>query len=571
MRKILFRCDGGSVPEIGTGHVVRCLLLADKLSETKEFEIAFLMKDYEGVKWILDRGYKVYRIPLEKDELEETINAIKDFSPDIFVIDRLDTGEDFMKKIKGTGVILITLDDNGLGQKYADITINAIRESGVSLYEGPAYVTLPEIRFKEIEELEECKRIFLSFGGYDHLNLTLKTMKALENLDEKVEIVVAIGGACKYRNELNDFLKKSKRNFKVYYQPKNFGELLDQADISIVSGGFTLFEAMARCIPSIVICQYEHQVETAKRYESWGATICLGKGDSLDEKTIYASASDIIKNNALRRSLAENGMLLIDGLGLERVSDLIRMVSKLDWDTAFFGFKTARLHTLRLNENIVKYALNYCRNEGVDVLYYLSDCHDPLSVKLAEKYGFHFTDIRLTFGMNLKDYAPRDVGNGFIIREVSLSDIPELRRIAAKSYIDSRYYFDQNYPLKTCEKFYSDWIEKSCRGFANKVFVAEMGGCTVGYITCDKKPDVESRRGCGRITLVGVDESAKGRDIGPSLVYKALNWFHEKKIREVMVITQGRNYKAQRLYQKCGFKTILTQLWYHRWFRNFGG
>ncbi|MBI4550199.1 MAG: UDP-2,4-diacetamido-2,4,6-trideoxy-beta-L-altropyranose hydrolase, partial [Candidatus Omnitrophica bacterium] len=31
--RILFRCDGGSIPEIGTGHLVRCLLLADRLRE----------------------------------------------------------------------------------------------------------------------------------------------------------------------------------------------------------------------------------------------------------------------------------------------------------------------------------------------------------------------------------------------------------------------------------------------------------------------------------------------------------------------------------------------------------
>lgn len=573
MRKILFRCDGGGIPKIGTGHVVRDLLIADKLKETKEFEIAFLMRDYKnGSRKVLDRGYKVYKIPLGKDELEETINVIKDFSPEIVVTDKLDTEEDYMQKIKETGAILVTLDDVGSGQKYADVTINAICESGTSLYEGPKYIVLPEIKRKEIKEIEpqDCRILFLCFGGYDHLNITRKTMKALENIDEKIEVIIVIGDAYKYQNELNVFLKRSKRNFTVYFQPKNFGDLFDQADIAVVSGGLTLFEAMARGIPSIVIYQHEHQVETARRYEGKRATVCLGKGTSVDEKMIYAKVTELMQNKNLRETLTLNGMLLVDGLGLERVCDLIKIVSILSWDSAFFGFKTARIHTLRLNENIVKYALDYCKREGVDVAYYLSDCHNPLSVKLAEKYGFHFTDIRITFGIDLKDYVPRNVGDGFMIRESSVRDIPELRKIAGKSYRDSRYYFDQNYPLEACEKLYSDWIEKSCKGFADKVFVAEMDGRAVGYITCDKKPDVESRRGCGRITLVGVSESAKGRNVGSSLVYNALNWFHEAKMREVAVVTQGRNYKAQRLYQKCGFKTKLTQLWYHKWFKDFG-
>jgi len=566
MRRVMFRCDGGSIPEIGTGHVMRCLLLADRLWKTNEFEVAFLMKDYDGVKYVLDEGYKVYKIPLKKNELEETLKAIRDFSPEIFVVDRLDTEENYMRKVKATGVVLITLDDLGSGQKYADITINAIRDFGVSLYEGPDYIVLPEMVYKDIGTPRACKKLFVSFGGYDHLNLTLKTIKALENLNKKIEIVAAVGNVYKHKNELNAFLKKAKRSFKVYFQPKNFSELLDRADIAIVSGGATLFEAMARGVPSVTICQYEHQLKTAKMYERSGATICLGMWDSVNEDTIKEKINDLIKNRALRKSLLENGMLLIDGLGLERVFNLVRIVSILEWDTAFFGFKTLRLHPLRLTEDIVKYALNYCKKKGVEVLYYLSDCHDPTSVKLAEKYGFHFTDIRLTLGIALKDYIPRKIGNRFIVRGASPKDIPELRKIAGKSYLDSRYYFDQHYPRKTCEKFYSDWIEKSCKGFADKVFVAEMGGRVVGYITCDKKPDVESRRGCGRITLVGVDDSAKGMEVGSSLVYRALNWFREEKMREVIVVTQGRNYQAQRLYQKCGFKTILTQLWYHKWF-----
>ena len=33
------------------------------------------------------------------------------------------------------------------------------------------------------------------------------------------------------------------------------------------------------------------------------------------------------------------------------------------------------------------------------------------------------------------------------------------------------------------------------------------------------------------------------------------------------IICVGRNYAAQRLFQKCGFITKSTELWYHKWFR----
>jgi hypothetical protein len=34
----------------------------------------------------------------------------------------------------------------------------------------------------------------------------------------------------------------------------------------------------------------------------------------------------------------------------------------------------------------------------------------------------------------------------------------------------------------------------------------------------------------------------------------------------VLVVTQGRNYAAQRLYQRNQFRTCEVQLWYHKWY-----
>tara|TARA_Y100000031_G_C7967214_1_gene268715 strand:- start:160 stop:300 length:141 start_codon:yes stop_codon:yes gene_type:complete len=39
----------------------------------------------------------------------------------------------------------------------------------------------------------------------------------------------------------------------------------------------------------------------------------------------------------------------------------------------------------------------------------------------------------------------------------------------------------------------------------------------------------------------------------------------DKKCSKVFVVTQGRNYAAQRLYLNVGFLTKETELWYHKW------
>ena len=59
---------------------------------------------------------------------------------------------------------------------------------------------------------------------------------------------------------------------------------------------------------------------------------------------------------------------------------------------------------------------------------------------------------------------------------------------------------------------------------------------------------------------------SRGRGGGSALVQGALAWFADRGVTQVLVVTQGRNVGAQRLYQKAGFLTRKVELWYHRWF-----
>lgn len=248
--------------------------------------------------------------------------------------------------------------------------------------------------------------------------------------------------------------------------------------------------------------------------------------------------------------------------GLKGVK-LKETVKRLEWDTNFFGMNIATLCPFKINEKIARYALNYCKKNKIKCLYYLSDCHDPESVRVAEKYGFHFVDIRLTSDIKLQKYVPKktDPTKGLIIRDPNKTDANELKKIARKSYTHSRYYFDRHFPTYLCEKFYSTWVEKYCKN-EGKCLVAEYRGRPVGYITCD----IENEGTNGRIILVGVHNEFTGKGIGTTLVHSALKWFKKEGVSKVEVVTQGRNYGAQRLYQKCGFRTSKTQLWYHKWF-----
>lgn len=181
---------------------------------------------------------------------------------------------------------------------------------------------------------------------------------------------------------------------------------------------------------------------------------------------------------------------------------------------------------------------------------------------LAEQHGFGLVDVRVTLACALTEHhrATRESGQDNI-RPARDADIAALRAIARVSHRDSRFYFDSHFLEPDCNALYETWIENSCHGYADAVLVAEFGGRPAGYISCHL-----TDTGVGQIGLLGVDERAQGHGVGGALVLAALTWFGEHHAGDVTVVTQGRNVRAQRLYQRCGFLTSSIQLWYHRWF-----
>lgn len=259
----------------------------------------------------------------------------------------------------------------------------------------------------------------------------------------------------------------------------------------------------------------------------------------------------------------------------------------LAWDSAFFGRRIARLHGGRLDPEAWAEAHAWSREQAIDCLYFLADPVDPITAPLAEQAGFRLVDLRVTLdgepgpapavpaGGTPRLVAPRGGRRARAapaapparIRPAETGDVPALRRIAAVSHRDSRFYYDPHFERARCDELYATWIEKSCQGEAAAVLVAEVEGRAAGYITCLLEPAAGSAAGlCGRIGLFAVAAAAQGRGVGSLLIDEALAWLAARGAGRVSVVTQGRNQRAQRIYQKSGLLTRSVELWYHRWF-----
>jgi dTDP-4-amino-4,6-dideoxy-D-galactose acyltransferase len=231
----------------------------------------------------------------------------------------------------------------------------------------------------------------------------------------------------------------------------------------------------------------------------------------------------------------------------------------LDWDSRLFERLIARLNRQRLDAASLSAALDWCRKNRIECLYFLADSDDATTSCLAEQNGFQQTDVRITLERTLTE---RDVTT-FTAKDVRLArpeDVSALRAIARTVHRDSRFYFDRHFERDKCDLFYETWIENSVAGFAQAVLVVEANASPVGYMTCHLQ-DSESQIG-----LAGIAEQYQKMGLGRKLTEGFLAWSVQKGARRSTVVTQGRNVRAQRLYQRNGFVTESVKLWYHRWF-----
>ena len=280
-----------------------------------------------------------------------------------------------------------------------------------------------------------------------------------------------------------------------------------------------------------------------KKYEAYSDIVIDHRG--VDDKRYFTGESSRVRDNY--------------DFPIERITNLI---TKLEWDSGFFGFNVAFLSCMHLTDNIMHRIEKFIKRENIRLAEYLCNCHNAESVRLAERFGFHFVDVRLTFrcGTDRKDLSRKETP-GLNVRLSLPADKPELVKIARNSYVDSRYYFDRNFTQQQCRQFYEDWIVKSMDGkFDDVVLVAALENKVAGFISLKKQ-----FRDTGKIGLVGISPEFQGRGIAKNLIVQAFNWFSAQRVPSVEVITQGRNYAAQRLYQSAGFRTHTVQLWYHKW------
>ena len=344
--KLLIRADAST--EIGMGHVMRCLALAQCWQE-QGGTVIFIMSNSTPALEVRLKSEKIEIVHLlaesgsVKDAQETAIFAEK-LNVDWVVIDGYQFQEDYQKTFQNYHLKTLFIDDYGNSKYYcSDIVLNQNINADESLYQnreiytklllGSSYTLLRKefrkltIQTKTISLIGT--KILVTLGGGDPDNVTLKVIQALSDIKvNDLEVLVVIGASNPYYDQLNLFVKSLNFSIKLVQNVTDMPQLMAWADIAIAAGGSTNWELAFMGLPSVIIVIADNQQKIAEKLHDQEIIINLGWHQQVIPEQIRLTVQALIGDRARREIMSQKGQQLIDGKGAMRVvSEMVNMLA----------------------------------------------------------------------------------------------------------------------------------------------------------------------------------------------------------------------------------------------------
>lgn len=558
--KFLFVCAAGKIPEIGTGHFVRMYEIAGLINNKQKnlsVEIFFFGHfEQKYVKLIKRKRFNLIKCQNINIDGIQFSNLLNKYDFDIVIIDNLDLI--FLKELKdfSTNAIIITLD-NFIDSPLVDIYLYSTRV-GNNLSFEKKLISFPDpsIMVSAPNTPSNSFKVFCSFGGYDNMQYESKLIEAILSLNPMKSITWIFGSSNpKY---LRKFIVKGG-NITIINKQSEFYKSLSGANLALVSGGLTMFQSLYLGVPTIVIPQYAHQYDSALELETLGACIVKNSPKNSHDFLKLIKLVTMLMNDPISlHRLSSKSREIVKENQIETLANNFLVYEKLEWDSHFFNFPIARIYPQKLTKKIIEYSLAKAKKDQIRCIYYLDSGESFDSLKIAKLNQFNLVDERITFEKKIQEF--KKLRTLYRFRFATFADTSVLKEIASDAYLHSRYYFDKNFDLDSCKKFYQEWISKSIKGELDDfVILALENEKIIGFIS------IKILQNIATIGLVAVTPSHRGKGVGKSLVTYSENLICESKIPIVRVVTQGRNSAALSLYSKLGFIKIKTEYWHHKW------
>lgn len=272
MKKIIIRTDASV--EIGSGHVMRCLTIADHL-KGRGCNVQFWMEPLAGnlINFVAQQGYK---------------NISKAEGADLYIVDHYGLDIEWEKSIRQHTRKLMVIDDLARVHDCDLLLDQNVVPNFESRYDGlvpnhcvkllgPTFLMMREefieARQRIQQHNENIQRLLVFMGGTDPTNETLKILIALEGCTF-AHIDVVVGNSNIQKEKIEQICRE--RSYHYHCQISYMAQLMQQADFCIGAGGGTMWERCYVGLPSSSTVVADNQIITTNYAAQLGAVINLG-------------------------------------------------------------------------------------------------------------------------------------------------------------------------------------------------------------------------------------------------------------------------------------------------------
>ncbi len=368
--KVVFRADASL--QIGTGHVMRCLTLADALA-ARGADCQFISRVHPGnlIEFVRSRGYIVHTLsespagvevdPIgdqahsvahshwlgvsQAQDAEACASILAELQPDWLIMDHYALDARWERALKPYYRRLMVIDDLADRPHESDLLLDQTYSREAEDYRawvpascrllcGSQYALLrPEFAALRPYSLQrrakpQLRQLLITMGGVDRDNATGKVLEALHacSLPVDCQVTVVMGATAPWLTEVERLAQNMPWSTQVTVGVRDMAQLMADSDLAIGAAGATSWERCCLGLPTIMLVLADNQRDIAQALYYSGAAQ-LVDGRELERQPLISS--QLIDSRKLS-SMTTAALAVTDGLGAVRVIENLTNKAKYE-------------------------------------------------------------------------------------------------------------------------------------------------------------------------------------------------------------------------------------------------
>lgn len=322
--------------QIATGHIMRCLSIADALHGLGE-PVTFILADEQAVSILKQRGYDAIVLHTQWNHMDEELpvlsQIIRNEHIDKLLIDSYQVTQRYLAELSKL-VTTFYIDDLNLFEYPVDAVIcyanywkkfqYKINGTRTTYLLGMKYVPLKQAFWNCEAKIisEKANNLLILTGGSDPFNVTEQILDSIDTYQfQTIDVICGI-----YNTNYNKFVKKyeNNKNIKFHQAVNNIEQYMKNADIAISAGGTTLYELCAIGTPAISFSFADNQLDNVRQFQEDGLIDYSGDARMNDIAGTIDQCLIRYRNDfELRKEKSEKMQKMVDGKGAIHLAEAL--------------------------------------------------------------------------------------------------------------------------------------------------------------------------------------------------------------------------------------------------------